>query len=137
MYRIENAPEKGKGMVAARYIPLGTLILSENPLFCPPLDVEPTTSMVSREVLMLSQHERGAYFSLQKDVNIRDPGLSIYKNNTFQLGDAPDAAEEGGVFLDVAKINHSPYFSTPLHPYNCSYPTVTIYPARIHETQFT
>jgi hypothetical protein len=110
MYALEDAPGKGKGLVAIERIPRGTRILSEPPVITTPVlqqDDESLKSHISQQVASLSEHQRQSFltlYNLYPYQSIAEQSLGIIRTNGLPIG--ADGIE-GGIFLDACRINHS------------------------------
>ncbi|KAK7888373.1 hypothetical protein LTR67_008719 [Exophiala xenobiotica] len=109
MYAIQQIPGKGKGLVATRKIPIGTRILSEEPIIRFPEaapDSQTLEASIRRQVDLLTPAQRQTFLSMH---NIHaDDGVSqelgIIRTNALPFG---DNEPEGGIFLDACRINHA------------------------------
>lgn len=110
MYSIQDVPGKGKGMVATKKILKGTRIASEIPVirFANVLQIDKSTPELKEifrmKVEALTPEQQKSFYSLHsmyKD-NLNTPHLGIIRTNRLPVGD-----DEGGIFLDVCRINHS------------------------------
>jgi hypothetical protein len=106
-YEIKPVPGKGLGMVAARWIPKGTRILSEKALFKFP---HPTTEMEEDDIIIrdildgLTKQQRDAFFALYNPWESEYlAAVRIAQNNGMPL--ASDSSLDG-LFLVAARINH-------------------------------
>jgi hypothetical protein len=111
MYRLEPIPGAGLGMVATAFIPRGTQILAEPPLFTLSADFSnPTqlTAAIEAKVRALSSDaQRTAFFALHNNY-ATDRAISaaagIVKTNAHPLG---VGARECGLFPECSRFNHS------------------------------
>ncbi|RDW64626.1 hypothetical protein BP6252_10277 [Coleophoma cylindrospora] len=107
LYTIKPITGKGLGFVAASKISKGTRILLEMPLFKTPDSAEDIGSAeitVLREVRSLTKDQQRAFFALQNTKGRKcSPILGIAITNMLPLG----ASNNGGLFLEASRINHS------------------------------
>lgn len=125
MYKIRDAGAKGLGVFATTFIPRGTRILAERPLFS--VKLERDAYAASRKI---SQEDRNWLTELSIDTNKKlsvfdlasaawnlirngtlptssaikehDTVLAVFRNNNFYIGDGTQA-----IFRDLCRINHS------------------------------
>lgn len=107
MYIIKDVPGKGKGLIATSRIPKGTRILSEEPIIRLPAaenDVERLKKLVRDQVNALTPAQKDSFLSMHNLYKNDDgePYLGICRTNGLPLRD-----DEGGIFLDACRINHS------------------------------
>ncbi|RDL41599.1 uncharacterized protein BP5553_01578 [Venustampulla echinocandica] len=104
-----EVPGRGKGLVATRKIPMGTRILSEEPIVRVPeavLDIQTLLPSIRRQVDALTPDQRRAFLSMYNmhtdDATLRY--LGIVRTNSLPLG---DYVGEVGIFLNACRINHA------------------------------
>ncbi|KAK4445231.1 SET domain-protein [Podospora aff. communis PSN243] len=107
-YKIQPIASKGKGMVASTWIPRGTRILSEPPLFRVPRDnpdISAVDDIVVSKVSQLSAEQQRVFFDL---TNIHgtehSTAMGIARTNVLPLG---SDSRSGGLFPIASRINHS------------------------------
>ncbi|CAM6096837.1 unnamed protein product [Calypogeia fissa] len=115
LYTLEAIPGKGRGPVAAQDIARGTRVISEKPLFKVPNrirvpmvlgSVDPVATFVASELSRLSRDEQRAFLSLHNNF----PGTFhpftgvVLTNGSGGIGNDD---EEGGLFVEIARINHA------------------------------
>lgn len=109
MYALQEVPGKGKGLVATRKIPMGTRILSEEPIIRLPeaaLDRQTLLASIRRQVDVLTPDQRRAFLSMH-NIHADDTAsryLGIFRKNALPFG---DDVREVGIFLDACRINHA------------------------------
>ncbi|KAF7880684.1 uncharacterized protein EAF01_011953 [Botrytis porri] len=109
MYAIQEVPGKGKGLIATRTIPMGTCILSEEPIIRVPEDASATTVLqasIRKQVEALSAKKRQAFLSMH-NIYANDgtpPRLGIIRTNALPFG---DSVRESGIFINACRINHA------------------------------
>lgn len=109
MYTLQEVFGKGKGLVATRKIPMGTRILSEEPIIRVPeaaLDSQTLRASICRQVDALTPDQRQAFLSMH-NIHADDAAsrfLGIIRTNALPFGD--DVREEG-IFLNACRINHA------------------------------
>jgi hypothetical protein len=109
MYALQEVPGKGKGLVATRKIPMGTRILSEEPIVRVPeavLDSQTLPASIRRQVDALTPGQRRAFLSMH-NIHADDAAsryLGIIRTNGLPFG---DDVREVGIFLDACRINHA------------------------------
>ncbi|OBT53863.1 hypothetical protein VE04_06563 [Pseudogymnoascus sp. 24MN13] len=107
IYTIQDVPGKRKGLVATRDIPMGTRILSEEPILRIPEnlpDCETLRSYVRLQVDALTPNQRQAFLSMHK-IHADDSAskyLGIMRTNALPFGQ-----DNAGIFLDACRINHA------------------------------
>lgn len=103
---LRDIPGKGKGLVAAKDLEPGSLILSEPPLFTTESLSNAATIEKDLGTIVRSLPKEGqrAFLSLHNNNPGPEPFSNIIRSNGYPLG--PDS-EIGGVFPLVARINHS------------------------------
>lgn len=107
LFTIEAIPSKGKGLVASKAIPAGTLLISEPPLFT-------TASLTNAETIekdlgaivrALPREGQKAFLFLHNNFPGQpNPFSNIIRSNGYPLG--PNS-EVGGIFPLIARMNHS------------------------------
>jgi len=109
MYALQEVPGKGKGLVATRKIPMGTRILSEEPIIRvleAALDSKTLLASIRRQADALTPDQRRAFLSLH-NIHADDAAsryLGIVQTNALPIG---DDVGEVGIFLDACRINHA------------------------------
>ncbi|KAG6239857.1 hypothetical protein E4U25_000238 [Claviceps purpurea] len=108
MYALQEIPGKAKGLVATRYIPQGTRILCEKPLFTIPnvMELEKRHRLICQQLASLSNEQRQAFQSMHNihpfdDTEERDIG--IFETNSMPAGGTP---ADRAIFLEACRINH-------------------------------
>ncbi|KAI0346654.1 SET domain-containing protein [Trametopsis cervina] len=110
-FHIQDVPNKGKGLVAARPIRRGEFLFSETPLFT--LPPSPTNSMVLGALAKCTREQQCEYFTLANSYRKKLlPALAIFETNFLLLGRGllkadPQAAESAGIFLQASRFNSS------------------------------
>ncbi|TGO20352.1 hypothetical protein BPAE_0304g00070 [Botrytis paeoniae] len=100
---------KGKGLVATRTIPMGTCILSEEPIIRFPEDASATKVLqasIRKQVEALTENKRQAFLSMH-NIYANDgtpPHLGIIRTNALPFG---DSVRECGIFVNACRINHA------------------------------
>ena len=109
MYILREVPGKGKGLVATRMIPMGTRILSEEPIIRVPEaapDTQTLRASIHEQVDALTPHQRQAFLSMHnihaEDADSRQ--LGIIRTNALPCG---NRVREASIFLDACRINHA------------------------------
>lgn len=109
MYKIQDVPGKGKGLVATQAIPKGTRILSEKPIITVPghttMSSEQLMTLISKQVDALSKNHQQEFLALRNIHPFNDVGqkyLGIILTNGLPANDG-----EGGIFLQACRINHA------------------------------
>lgn len=103
---IREIPNKGKGVVAVTSIPLGTRVLSEEPLLvcqCLPDKANLNSLLADKPKRMPLESQRGFLSLYNKDAGGPHPLAGIFDTNSFPLG----GAAEGAVYPTVCRLNHS------------------------------
>ncbi|KAK0103108.1 hypothetical protein ONS95_000716 [Cadophora gregata] len=106
MYRIQQIPSKGRGLIASRNITRGERIFSESPFFIFPNieETTPTIQVFGPKVQALDTEQRGLFEGLYN--NFRYYGvpasIGIIKTNALRVDHETDA-----VFPTFSIINHS------------------------------
>jgi hypothetical protein len=108
MYALEEVRGKGKGLVATRNTPMGSRILSEEPIVRVPdsaIDGDARLASLHRQVGALPPDERRAFLAMH-NVHADDipRHLGIFLTNALPFG---DKVEEAGIFLNACRINHA------------------------------
>lgn len=110
LYTIEDVPGKGKGLVAAKDIPKGTRLITEEPVVRvgPPIaSMKHLEACIYEQVSSLSENQLQEFLSL---ANIYPYSSSpeqwrgIFRTNALPTGPLLDT---GGVFLTASRINHA------------------------------
>ncbi|KAH8194704.1 hypothetical protein TruAng_011138 [Truncatella angustata] len=107
LFTIESIPSKGKGLIAAKPIPAGTLLISEPPLFTTASLTNADTIEKDLGVIIrgLPKDRQRAFLSLHNNFPGQpNPFSNIIRSNGYPLG--PNS-EVGGVFPLIARLNHS------------------------------
>ncbi|KIW21908.1 uncharacterized protein PV07_12680, partial [Cladophialophora immunda] len=109
MYTLQEVFGRGKGLVAAQKILMGTRILSEKPIIRVPEaapDNQTLRASIRRQVDGLTPDERQAFLSMHNiyadDAASRYLGIS--RTNALPFG---DDVREAGIFLNACRINHA------------------------------
>ncbi|KAI0760521.1 SET domain-containing protein [Fomes fomentarius] len=106
---IADVPGKGKGLVAARQLRRGDLILAESHLFAQKTGYTLTTIVTA--LSQLSKEEQRAYFSLSNAYPEASPPLGVWVTNSFPCWSPEDPTGENagtaGVFLTASRFNGS------------------------------
>ncbi|KAH9836259.1 SET domain-containing protein [Rhodofomes roseus] len=107
---VQDIPGKGKGVIAARAIVPGELVLLEAPLFTLPSDYD--NSAVLAKLAALTESEQRQFLSLTNCHQGRlPPPLGTCKTNALPCGDQSssygDRAERVGIFLMGSRFNSS------------------------------
>ncbi|KAK8900780.1 hypothetical protein QC760_010544 [Botrytis cinerea] len=109
MYTLREVPGKGKGLIATRMIPMGTCILSEEPIIRVPeaaLDIQSLQTSIHEQVNALTPEQRQDFLSMH-NIHASDAVplyLGIIQTNALPIG---DYVREVGIFLDACRINHA------------------------------
>lgn len=113
MYALEEVHGKGNGLIATRTIPMGSRILSEQPIVRVPddesnndeLDDDARLACLNRQVDALPPDERQAFLSMYNvhSHNVSQ-NLGIFLTNALPLR---HDGEEAGIFLNACRINHA------------------------------
>ncbi|OBT84646.1 hypothetical protein VE02_07062 [Pseudogymnoascus sp. 03VT05] len=107
MYTIQDVPGKGKGLIAVQDIPMGTRILSEEPILRVPEDQPDSQvlrSYLRMQVDALTPDQRQAFLSMY-NIHTDDSAskyLGIIRTNALPFGN-----DEAGIFLGACRINHA------------------------------
>lgn len=125
MYKIRDAGAKGLGVFASKFIPRGTRILAESPLFSvkSERDVYAATEKLHDADrnwlthLSIGTHKRpsmidwtsaswnlvrNGIFPTWKTIEEHDTLLAVFRNNNFDIGNSTQA-----IFRNICRINHS------------------------------
>lgn len=107
-FNIQDIPDKGKGVIAARTILAGEVVLLEAPLFTLPSLY--SNSDVLAELVKLKESEQREFFSLSNCHRGRFPPLiGICRTNALPCGDqstlSGETAERAGIFLLGSRFN--------------------------------
>lgn len=107
-YKMEAVPGAGAGMIATRFIPRGSLLVSEPPLFTVRGNLSTsraTAAAIESAVRVLSDAQKQIFFSLH---NSQDASMSaavgIVKTNGHPLG---VGSSDCGIFPTCSRFNHS------------------------------
>lgn len=108
MCTLREVSGKGNGLVATRKIPMGTRILSEEPIIRVPEaapDTQALRASINQQVDALTPENRQAFLSM---LNIHDDDaasryLGIIRTNSLPFG---DREREAGIFINACRINH-------------------------------
>lgn len=121
MWHVTQVPGKGLGLVAKTDIAVGTLILTDKPLFVVPSHVhQPDPDVLNvyldSQVSSLTHEDRQIFFSLSdiksSSSSTKSP-RGIYFTNCFTLGHGPSAPT--GLLPLLARANHSCVPNTEFH----------------------
>ncbi|KAF7953069.1 hypothetical protein EAE96_006289 [Botrytis aclada] len=109
MYSIQEVPGKGKGLIATRTIPMGTCILSEEPIIRIPENASDTALLrasIRKQVEALTEKKRQAFLSMHNiyTTDTTPPHLGIIRTNALPF---EDSVSEGGIFINACRINHA------------------------------
>ncbi|KUJ19090.1 SET domain-containing protein [Mollisia scopiformis] len=111
VWKIQEVPGKGLGVVANQDIAAGTCIISEAPLITTEGISMANTDIAEQQLLnalkKLSKADQERFRSLHNYYTASDPThplSGICKSNGYPLG---TNTEVGGVFADISRINHS------------------------------
>ncbi|KAI0994927.1 hypothetical protein K3495_g13254 [Podosphaera aphanis] len=111
LWKVQETPGKGFGLIAQQCILPGTLILSEAPLITTACitTLSPTITEfeLGKAIDALPAEKREAYFSLHNkhaDTDPKHPLAGIVRSNVYPLGVNSNV---GGIFQNIARINHS------------------------------
>lgn len=109
IFIITDVPGKGKGLVAARQLRRGDLILAESHLFAQKIGY--TLATIVAALSQLSKDEQRAYFSLSNAYPEASPPLGVWVTNSFPCWSPEDPTGESagtaGVFLTASRFNGS------------------------------
>ncbi|KAF8798846.1 SET domain-containing protein [Phlegmacium glaucopus] len=111
IFTVVDIAGKGKGLVAARDIKQGELVIREGPLFVVPRHIKSSPSdLIAGKVKKLGRKERKAFLSLSyanfpshlnPQVYPEEVALAIFSTNAVAAGD-----DEVGIFPRMARLNH-------------------------------
>ncbi|ORY09142.1 hypothetical protein BCR34DRAFT_589506 [Clohesyomyces aquaticus] len=110
VYVVEDVPGKGKGLIAAEDIPMGTRIISEKPIIDSGQDVadmEQLQIRICQQVSSLGQEQQREFLSMENIYpysNTAERLRGIFRTNALPIG--PDLAT-GGIFFKACRINHA------------------------------
>ncbi|KAI0090417.1 SET domain-containing protein [Irpex rosettiformis] len=110
-FYVQQVPNKGQGIVAARPILRGEYLFSEPPLFT--LSTSPTNSQILGALAKCTREEQCQYFALANSYRTKLlPALAIYETNFLLLGRGslqPDAKQQdtAGIFILGSRFNSS------------------------------
>ncbi|PPJ52246.1 hypothetical protein CBER1_10515 [Cercospora berteroae] len=107
LFTQQEIPGKGKGLVANRSIPAGTLLISEEPLFTTESlqDANTVEKDLAAIVKALPKKGQRAFLSLHNNFKGEpNPFSNIVRSNGYPLGPSSGI---GGIFPLVSRINHS------------------------------
>ncbi|KAG6165405.1 hypothetical protein E4U51_004381 [Claviceps purpurea] len=107
LYTVQDIPGRGKGVVAARKIPKGTRIMSEEPLMRLPKNENNTMSplAIRYQLEALSEEQQDAFMSLHNAHSFQhlpEQYVRIFQTNCLPMDDVDEIA----IFLEAARINH-------------------------------
>jgi len=115
-YRESALPGKGCGVVAARNINIGELLLAESPLIVVPwwvrhsmFPAKEKKECLARAVRDLTPDQRKEFFNLHDSkVGENEPKTidGIWRTNNFALGPSGPRSDNG-LFLKISRFNHS------------------------------
>ncbi|KAK0187869.1 hypothetical protein F5146DRAFT_731719 [Armillaria mellea] len=110
LFEVVDLPGRGKGVVAARDIQRGELVILEKPLFIVPYSTSDSpTTLISRHVQSLNDVDYHAFFNLSyvnfpknmdPEVHRDEVALAIFQTNAVAAG------EGVGIFPRMARLNH-------------------------------
>ncbi|KAH9208603.1 hypothetical protein DL95DRAFT_395098 [Leptodontidium sp. 2 PMI_412] len=116
LWEVIDIPGKGKGIIVTQNITPGTLLLSEAPLIKTDVVQSLTTAEQDLEnalgKLSISEQENFRTLHTNFPENTEEKLIGIIRSNAYPLG--PDT-EVGGLFADIARINHSCLPNTVQH----------------------
>jgi SET domain-containing protein len=109
MYALQEVPGKGRGLVATRMIPMGTRILSEEPIIRVPEaapDTQALRASIYEQVDALTPDQQQTFLSMHNihDNDAASRYLGIIRTNALPFG---DRVREAGIFLDACRINYA------------------------------
>lgn len=109
-FEVVDLPGRGKGVVAARDIQRGELVIREKPLFIVPYSTSDSpTTLISRHVQSLNDVDYHAFFNLSyvnfpknmdPEAHRDEVALAIFQTNAVAAG------EGVGIFPRMARLNH-------------------------------
>ena len=103
MYTVREVTGKGRGLVATRLIPMGTCILSEEPIIRVPEAAPDTPALrasIQQQVDALTPDQQQAFLLSMHNILANDAAslyLGIIRTNALPFG---DDVREAGIFLD-------------------------------------
>ncbi|KAK0244024.1 hypothetical protein EDD85DRAFT_806503 [Armillaria nabsnona] len=110
LFEVVDLPGRGKGVVAARDIQRGELVIREKPLFIVPYSTSDSpTSLISHHVQSLNDIDYHAFFNLSyvnfpknmdPEAHRDEVALAIFQTNAVAAG------EGVGIFPRMARLNH-------------------------------
>ncbi|KAF9267574.1 SET domain-containing protein [Marasmius fiardii PR-910] len=110
IFFVQDIPGKGKGVIAARDIEPGELIIYEKPLFIVPLKISVSpSSLIYSNLQRIDVHDREAFFNLSyvnlppnvdPEEDTAEVALAIFQTNAVAAGDGV------GIFPRMARLNH-------------------------------
>ncbi|KAK7056643.1 hypothetical protein VNI00_002360 [Paramarasmius palmivorus] len=111
IFRVEDMPGKGKGVIAVRDIEQGELIIYEHPLFVVPTQISVSpVDLIFSNLQRLDTSAREAFFNLSyvnlpsgvdPQVNTGEVALAIFQTNAVAAGNGGV-----GIFPRMARLNH-------------------------------
>lgn len=110
-FHVQDTPDKGRGLIAARPIRRGEFLFSESPLFT--LPPSPNNSTVLGALAKCTREEQRQYFLLANSYRGKLlPALAIFETNFLLLGNgtlraSPKQQEVAGIFLLASRFNSS------------------------------
>jgi hypothetical protein len=111
LWTLQDVPGQGKGLVVTQDVTPGTCLLSEAPLITTEIitsfDMDVTEQQLLGALNKLPKAYQERYRSLHNNFSDSDPThplSGIVRSNAYPLG---VEEEVGGVFADIARINHS------------------------------
>ncbi|KAI1871694.1 hypothetical protein JX265_005680 [Neoarthrinium moseri] len=107
LFTLESIPSKGKGLVAAKPISAGTLLISEPPLFTTAslTDADNIEKDLGRIIRGLPKEGQRAFLALHNNFPGQpNPFSNIIRSNGYPLGPSSDV---GAIFPLIARLNHS------------------------------
>jgi hypothetical protein len=109
IYTLQDAPGKGKGLVAKEKISKGTRILSEEPIIiisnC--LNIVQRQIPIYQQVAALSEHQRRTFLSMHNihpHRNAAERYLGIFHTNALP---AEADGDKVAIFVEACRINHA------------------------------
>lgn len=107
---IQDIPGKGKGVIAARAISSGDLVLLESPLFT--MTLSRTNTKILTAVSALTDSQQRQFFALANSLRGKlPPALGTFNTNVLPCGynsnTTGHAATEGGIFVIGSRFNSS------------------------------
>ncbi|KAI0355862.1 SET domain-containing protein [Trametes cingulata] len=109
-YKLVTVPGKGKGLIAARAISRGELVLAERPLLTQERGFDNST--ILKALAQLSDAQQREYFSLANAwKGVHPPPLGVFKTNALPCGDheagSATMADRAAVFALGSRFNSS------------------------------